>query len=82
MVAISELYGKRIISLDGKRMGEVKGVMLNMEDGTVSHLLTTQIENLTRSPNVRTDFIKNSIAFARVKKIDETIIVGEQKPGE
>lgn len=76
MATISELYGKKIISLDGRLMGEVKGVMLNMEDGTVSHLLTTQIENLTRSSNVRTDFIKNSIAFARVRKIAETIIVG------
>lgn len=77
-ISISELYGKRIISSEGKVLGEVKGVMLNFEDGMVSHLLLTEPEHLLKSTNPRKDIQKNSIAFKRVKKISETIIVGRE----
>jgi sporulation protein YlmC with PRC-barrel domain len=79
MTTISDLYNKRIISLDGRVLGEVKGIMLNMEDGTISHLLLDDINNLIRSSNVRTDFFKNSIAFTRVRKIAQTIIVSDKE---
>jgi sporulation protein YlmC with PRC-barrel domain len=77
-IAISELYGKRIISNEGKMLGEVKGVMLNLEEGTVSHLLLTEPEILLKSTNPRMDIQKGSIAFKRVKKISETVIVGRE----
>lgn len=79
MTAISDLYNRKVITLDGRVLGEVQGVMLNMEDGTVSHILLDKIDNLIRSGNVKADFIKHSIAFARVRKIGETIIVGEKE---
>jgi sporulation protein YlmC with PRC-barrel domain len=82
VTTISDLYNKRVISLDGKVLGEVKGVMLNMEDGTVSHILLDDINNLIRSNNVRTDFIKHSISFTRVKKIAETIVVSGHETTE
>ncbi len=78
VINISELYGKKIISNDGKVIGEVVGVMLNFEDGTVSHLLLTDPNKLLKSNNPRMDIQKNSIAFKRVKKISETIIVGRE----
>lgn len=75
---VSELYGKKIISNEGKVVGEVKGVMLNLEEGTVSHLLLTEPETLLKSTNPRMDIQKGSIAFKRVKKISETVIVGRE----
>lgn len=77
-VRISELYGKRIISNEGKMLGEVKGVMLNLEDGAVSHLLLTEPDLLFKSQNPKMDIRKGSIAFKRVKKISETVIVGRE----
>lgn len=78
VINVSELYGKKIISNDGRVIGEVVGVMFNFEDGTVSHLLLTDANKLLKSNNPRLDIQKNSIAFKRVKKISETIIVGKE----
>ncbi|MDE1823726.1 MAG: PRC-barrel domain-containing protein [Candidatus Micrarchaeota archaeon] len=77
-VAISELYNKKVIASDGRVLGEVKGVIINIDDAAVSHLLLNNVENLIRSGNLRDDFLKNSIMFKRVKKISETIIVSEK----
>ncbi len=75
---ISELYGKRIISNEGKRLGEVKGVMINFEEGEISHLLLTEPERLIKSQNPRVDIQKGSVAYKRVRNISETIIVGRE----
>jgi len=77
-VSISELYGKRILTLGGRMLGEVKGVMLNLDTGEVSHLLLNDMSNLMRSPNLRTDFIKNSVSFKRVRKVADMIVVSDQ----
>ncbi len=76
MLSISELYGKKIISNDGKVLGDVKGVMLDLEEGNISHLLLNKPEELLRSQNPRRDIQKNSVTYKRVKKVSETIIVG------
>ena len=76
-VNISELYNNKILTLGGRILGEVKGVMLNMENGEVSHLLLNNPDNLMRSSNLRTDFIKNSVSFKRVRKITESIVVSD-----
>ncbi|MHB1829959.1 MAG: PRC-barrel domain-containing protein [Candidatus Micrarchaeaceae archaeon] len=76
-VNISELYNKKILTLGGRFLGEVKGVMLNMDKGEVSHLLLNNVENLIRSSNLRDDFTKNSISFKRVRKISESIVISE-----
>ena len=60
-------------------LGEVKGVMLNMDEGKVSHLLLNNPDNLIRSSNLRADFIKNSVSFKRVRKITENIVVSESE---
>lgn len=75
-ISISELYGKKIITNEGKVVGEVEGVMLNLEEGAVSHLLLTKIDRIVRSTEVKAELQKNSIAYKRVKQISETIIVG------
>ncbi|MDE1768733.1 MAG: PRC-barrel domain-containing protein [Candidatus Micrarchaeota archaeon] len=79
VVSISELYGKRIITLGGRIIGNVKGVMLNFETGEVSHLLLDDADKLMRSSNLRSDFIKNSVAFKRVRKVTDTIVVSDKE---
>jgi sporulation protein YlmC with PRC-barrel domain len=78
-INVSELYNKKILTLGGKMLGEVKGVMLNLENGEVSHLLLNDVSNLIRSPDLRNDFIKNSISFKRVRKISESIVISEKE---
>jgi sporulation protein YlmC with PRC-barrel domain len=78
-VNISELYNKKILTLGGRMLGDVKGVMLNMDKGEVSHLLLNNPNDLIRSSNLRADFIKNSVSFKRVRKITESIVVSESE---
>jgi len=57
---LSELYGKKIITSGGKILGDVKEIVLDIENGQVSHLLTTKLEQLARSSNVREALSKNA----------------------
>ncbi len=77
MVKISELYGKKIISTEGRIIGEVKGVMLNFEDGGISHLLINDPEKLLRSVDPRTELRTGSVAYKRVKSVSENIVAGK-----
>ncbi len=77
-VSVSELYGKKILTLGGRMLGDVKGVMLNLDTGEVSHLLLNDMGNLMRSSNLRNDFIKNSISYKRVRKVSDMIVVSDQ----
>ncbi len=75
---ISEFYGKKVISNEGNILGEVKGLMLNFEDGGVSHLLLTDAERFIRSSNPKAELQKSSVAYKRVKKVSENVIVGRE----
>ena len=75
---LSEIYGKKIITSGGKILGDVKEIVLDMENGQVSHLLTTKLEQLARSSNVKEALSKNSILYKRVKNVAESIIVSEK----
>ncbi|MGC8479816.1 MAG: PRC-barrel domain-containing protein [Candidatus Micrarchaeia archaeon] len=77
MVKISELYGKKIISTEGKIIGNVKGLMLNFEDGCVSHLLITEPEKLLRSADPRSELRTGSVAYKRIKSVSENIVAGK-----
>ncbi len=80
-ISISELYGKRIITSNGSILGEVQGVIMNFENGTVSHLLLKKMQDLVRSGDLRDDFRKSSVSYERVSRVGETIIVNAPKPG-
>jgi len=75
---LSEIYGKKIITSGGKILGDVKEIVLDIESGQVSHLLTTKLEQLARSSDVREALSKNSILYKRVKNVAESIIVSEK----
>ncbi|MCL4404876.1 MAG: PRC-barrel domain-containing protein [Candidatus Marsarchaeota archaeon] len=81
MVLLSEMYGKQIISNDGKRMGTVEDLILDFEDGKIASMLTTKIDNLIKSEHTAQLLKKNSVSYDRVKSVSETVIVGssEQK---
>lgn len=72
---VSELYGKKIISNTGHWIGEVGEVVLDMEQGAVSHFLLGKV-GMAKSGDVMRELVKNSVEFNRVKKISETIVVG------
>ena len=75
---LSELYGKQIITNEGKKIGFVEDAILDFDDGKVSSLLLTKIENLVRSQNTAQLLAKNSVRYERVKSVSETIIVGSK----
>ena len=73
---VSQLYGKKVISNSGHWIGEVGEVVLDVEQGTVSHLLLGKVDSTKSSTEVMRELIKNSVEFSRVRKISETIVVG------
>ncbi len=78
-IDISEFYGKKVLTLSGRILGTVKGVMLNMEENRVSHLLLDDVQNFIRNPDTKSYFMKNSISYKRVRKIGESIVISESE---
>ncbi len=77
-ILLSELYGKQIITNEGKKIGLVEDAILDFENGKVANLLLIKAEALTRSDNTAMLLAKNSVKYERVKNISSTIIVGSK----
>ena len=77
-ILLSELYGKEIITNEGKRIGLVEDAILDFETGTVANLLMVKAENLVRSDHTAMLLAKNSVKYTRVKNVAESIIVGSK----
>jgi sporulation protein YlmC with PRC-barrel domain len=73
-INISELYGKKMISGTGHWIGEVGEVVIDLENGAISHLLLGKIEG-GKAKEVIRELFKNSVEYNRVKKVSETILV-------
>ncbi len=78
-ILLSELYGKGILTNTGNKIGFVEDIILDFEEGKVSRLLLTKIDDLLSAKNTAEVLSKNSVNFERVKSISETIIVGSGK---
>ncbi|MGC8478523.1 MAG: PRC-barrel domain-containing protein [Candidatus Micrarchaeia archaeon] len=78
-ILLSELYGKGILTNTGNKVGFVEDIILDFEEGKVSRLLLTKIDDLLTVKNTAEVLSKNSVNFERVKSISETIIVGSGK---
>ena len=76
-INVSELYGKKIITNTGHWIGEVGEVILDMEQGSVSHFLLGKVDN-AKPRDMMKELFKNSVEFNRVKQISETIVVAKQ----
>ncbi|MCL4379029.1 MAG: PRC-barrel domain-containing protein [Candidatus Marsarchaeota archaeon] len=77
-ILLSELYGKEIITNEGKKIGLVEDAILDFESGKVANLLLIKAEQLTRSDNTAMLLAKNSVKYERVKNVSESIIVGSK----
>ncbi len=77
MVSISELYGKKIISTTGHWVGEVQHVVLDLDSGSVSHLLLQKIDAAKNEDMLKSIF-SNSVKYERVKRVSETILVSDK----
>jgi sporulation protein YlmC with PRC-barrel domain len=77
-ILLSELYGKQIITNEGKKIGFVEEIILDFDDGKISSLLLVKMDNLVRSDNTAQLLAKNSVKYDRVKSVSETIIVGSK----
>ncbi len=77
MISISQLYGKKIISTTGHWVGEVQHVVLDLEEGKVSHFLLQRIDTAKNEEMLKSIF-SNSVKYERVKSIGETILVSEK----
>lgn len=73
-ISVSELYGKKVVSNTGKWVGEVGEVVIDVEEGSVSHLLLGKIDRTKPREMVR-ELFKNSVEYKRVRKIADTIVV-------
>ncbi len=73
-ITVSELYGKKIISGTGHWIGEVGEVVIDLENGAVSHLLLGKIDAANAGDMIRSLF-KNGIEYKRVKKVADTVLV-------
>lgn len=71
---VSELYGKRIVSNTGKWIGEVGEVVLDVEEGSVSHLLLGRIDS-SKPRDVVRGLFKSGVEYKRVKKVSDTVVV-------
>jgi sporulation protein YlmC with PRC-barrel domain len=74
-ILLSELYGRRILTADGRFLGKIEEVILNFEDKEVSHLLLQKITDFERSSDVREMIAKNSVLYKRVMNFGDTVIV-------
>ena len=75
---LSELYGKQIITNDGRKLGFVEEIVLNVEDWEVSDLLLVKIDDLAKAKPSASYLSKNSVSYKTVKNVSQTIIVGSQ----
>ncbi len=73
-INVSELYGKKMISGTGHWIGEVGEVVIDLENGSVSHLLLGKLDTV-RTKEVIRELFKNGVEYNRVKKVSETILV-------
>ncbi len=75
---ISDLYGKQILTNGGRRLGFVEDVILDMENMGVSDLLLARIDDLSKGESLAKSLSKNTVKYARVKSVSESIIVSEK----
>jgi sporulation protein YlmC with PRC-barrel domain len=73
-VTISSLYGKKIMSGTGRWLGEVGEVVIDLEQGSVSHLLLGKID-ANEPGEVIKGLFKNSVEYKRVREVGNTILL-------
>jgi sporulation protein YlmC with PRC-barrel domain len=76
-INLSDLYKKKIMTLSGRVIGSVEEIIIDSEEGGISHFLLKRFDEFSRSDNPRGTVAKSSVLYKRVKSIGETIIVSD-----
>jgi sporulation protein YlmC with PRC-barrel domain len=76
---LSELYGMDIYTDDGKYLGQVHGIILDLEEGKISRIMLVPIEKIT-GPQAERLIKQYSIMYDKVRSVEDVVIVS--KAGE
>ncbi|MGC8538392.1 MAG: PRC-barrel domain-containing protein [Candidatus Micrarchaeia archaeon] len=77
-IKISDLYGKKIITVGGDVLGNIKEIIINVEDLSVSHILLDKLEHLSKESDLREVLTKKSVLYKRIKEVGDVIIVSNK----
>jgi len=69
---LSQLYGKEIITYNGKKLGRVGDVIIDSEAGKIVKLSLQQIVNTTAAPEILKKF---SINYEDVLEVGDVVVV-------
>ena len=73
-IKLSKLYQMKIYGSEGGMMGQVKDIVLNLEEGTVVRLLLKAM-NKIKDEELTSFLRKNSILYKRVQSAKDILIV-------
>lgn len=73
-VKISEMYGKPIFTGEGQRIGTVRDVIIDMEDGKAVRLTTEEMNRLSRE-ELKTTLKDKSILYDRVMTVGDIVLL-------
>ncbi len=75
---LSKMYGLNIYDDNGRYLGKVYDVILNVETGDVVRITTEPLKKITTSREELVKTLqKKSIMFKRVKSVGDILIVGK-----
>jgi sporulation protein YlmC with PRC-barrel domain len=76
MINISELYGLDIYATDGKYVGKVNDVIINLEKGEIVRI-TTEPLRLVSKKKAKDVLKEKSILYKNVQTVGDIVIVGK-----
>lgn len=76
MIHISELYGIDIYGDDGKYVGKVNDVILNLEKGRIVRVTTEPLKFVSKT-EAKSVLKEKSILYRNVKTVGDILIVGK-----
>ncbi|MGB9703415.1 MAG: PRC-barrel domain-containing protein [Candidatus Micrarchaeia archaeon] len=73
---LSDLYGMDIYTDDGKYLGQVHSIILDLEEGKISRIMLVPLEKISGSQAER--LIKQySIMYDKVRSVEDVVIVSK-----
>jgi sporulation protein YlmC with PRC-barrel domain len=75
---MSDLYHMDIYSDNGQYLGDVQAVILNLESGEVSRLLTVPWKNI--KGDAKSVLTQKSILYKNVKNVGDVVLVSAPSP--
>jgi sporulation protein YlmC with PRC-barrel domain len=81
-VRLSKLYGKNIYDKnDGKTMGEVRDVLIDLEKGEVQYLMTKEASKvfLSNKSIAKKEMKSNLVPYEKVDALGDIVLVGESE---